>query len=223
MRRGQGMGGDSAGGAALADELRATFLFETLSDEQLRWLAGHAEVTALDAGARFMAEGEPVAALWVLLAGQMQFSRHAGGREIIIETSEQPGSSHKLRGVTVAREYDRSLPRVWAHGSDLNQVWTNLIDNAIDALTGAGASAGRASRPRSAGASSSPSSPSREWARGPDWAWLLLTGSWSGSTAAISTSHRDRATRASRCGCRSSGPGRSDRRSGDGVGAWGGQ
>lgn len=41
---------------------------------------------------------------------------------------------HKLeRGVTVTREYDH-LPRISAYGSELNQVWTNLIDNAIDAV-----------------------------------------------------------------------------------------
>jgi signal transduction histidine kinase len=43
--------------------------------------------------------------------------------------------SHKLKkGVTVTREYDRSLPRLLAFGSELNQVWTNLIDNAIEAI-----------------------------------------------------------------------------------------
>ena len=30
------------------------------------------------------------------------------------------------------REYDRSLPRIVAYPGELNQVWTNLIDNAID-------------------------------------------------------------------------------------------
>lgn len=46
---------------------------------------------------------------------------------------------HKLkRGVTVTRAYDQSLPRICAHGSELNQVWTNLIDNAIDAMNGQG-------------------------------------------------------------------------------------
>ncbi len=42
--------------------------------------------------------------------------------------------AHKLRDITVARDYDRSLPRIVAHGSELNQVWTNLLDNAVDAL-----------------------------------------------------------------------------------------
>lgn len=46
---------------------------------------------------------------------------------------------HKLkRGVTVTRKYDQSLPRICVHGSELNQVWTNLIDNAIDAMNGLG-------------------------------------------------------------------------------------
>src|SRR4029079_17406409 len=36
--------------------------------------------------------------------------------------------------IQVVREYDRSLPRLTVPGSELNQVWTNLRDNAIDAL-----------------------------------------------------------------------------------------
>lgn len=45
---------------------------------------------------------------------------------------------HKLRGIQVERDYATDLPRLSVHGSGLNQVWTNLIDNAIDALGGAG-------------------------------------------------------------------------------------
>ena len=46
--------------------------------------------------------------------------------------------NHKLKhGFEVVREYDRELPRLLGKGSELNQVWTNLIDNAIDAM-GAG-------------------------------------------------------------------------------------
>jgi len=37
-------------------------------------------------------------------------------------------------GVAVRREYASDLPHIQAYGSELNQVWTNLIDNAIDAL-----------------------------------------------------------------------------------------
>jgi signal transduction histidine kinase len=41
---------------------------------------------------------------------------------------------HKLSGVTVERDYDRTLPAVPAYAAELNQVWTNLIDNAVDAM-----------------------------------------------------------------------------------------
>jgi signal transduction histidine kinase len=47
--------------------------------------------------------------------------------------------NHKLkRGVTVQREYERIPLLVDSFGSELNQVWTNLIDNAIDAMGGKG-------------------------------------------------------------------------------------
>jgi signal transduction histidine kinase len=49
-------------------------------------------------------------------------------------------------GVEVKREYDASLPRILAHGSELNQVWTNLIDNAIAAMGGKGELTVRTSR-----------------------------------------------------------------------------
>ena len=46
---------------------------------------------------------------------------------------------HKLKqGVRVRRDYDAGLPRIEAYGSELNQVWTNIIDNAIDAMQGQG-------------------------------------------------------------------------------------
>ena len=42
---------------------------------------------------------------------------------------------HKLkRGITVTRNYAADLPKIMAYGSELNQVWTNLIDNAADAM-----------------------------------------------------------------------------------------
>ena len=47
---------------------------------------------------------------------------------------------HKLKhtNIQVERDYDRELPRLTLRGSELNQVWTNLLDNAIDALGDSG-------------------------------------------------------------------------------------
>jgi signal transduction histidine kinase len=41
-------------------------------------------------------------------------------------------------GITVVREYDRALPPIPAYAAELNQVWTNLIDNAVSAMGGTG-------------------------------------------------------------------------------------
>lgn len=42
------------------------------------------------------------------------------------------------KGIHLVRDYDRTLPRICAFGSELNQVWTNLIENALDAMDGQG-------------------------------------------------------------------------------------
>ena len=46
--------------------------------------------------------------------------------------------SHELTGVTVVREYDPQAPIVEANTAELNQVWTHLIRNAVDAMRGTG-------------------------------------------------------------------------------------
>lgn len=47
---------------------------------------------------------------------------------------------HKLKkkNITLVKEYAEDLPRITAFGSELNQVWTNLIVNAIEAMTEGG-------------------------------------------------------------------------------------
>jgi signal transduction histidine kinase len=49
-------------------------------------------------------------------------------------------------GVVVQRDYAEHLPRIQAHGSELNQVWTNIIENAIDAVGAHGIITVRTSR-----------------------------------------------------------------------------
>jgi PAS domain S-box-containing protein len=46
--------------------------------------------------------------------------------------------AHRLKNIVVTRDYDRTLPTVRAMGSGLNQVWTNILDNAVDAMNGKG-------------------------------------------------------------------------------------
>ena len=50
------------------------------------------------------------------------------------------------KGVTVIREYSDDLPIIQAYASELNQVWTNIIDNALDAMDGDGTLTVRARR-----------------------------------------------------------------------------
>ena len=44
----------------------------------------------------------------------------------------------RLKSVSLRREYKEDLPQIQGRGGELNQVWTNLIDNAIDAVDGRG-------------------------------------------------------------------------------------
>jgi PAS domain S-box-containing protein len=46
--------------------------------------------------------------------------------------------AHRLKNITVMRDYDRNLAPVRTMGSGLNQVWTNILDNAVDAMNGRG-------------------------------------------------------------------------------------
>ncbi len=94
--------------------------------------------------------------------------------------------NHKLkRGVTVHRDYQRIPLLVNSFGSELNQVWMNLIDNAVDAVGGEGElrirtyrednsvvvrkspTTDREFQQTSNRTSSSPSSPPRESGKGP--------------------------------------------------------
>jgi signal transduction histidine kinase len=54
--------------------------------------------------------------------------------------------SAKLHGITVVKEYDKTLPKIPAYAAELNQVWTNMIDNATQAMGGSGTLTIRTSR-----------------------------------------------------------------------------
>lgn len=65
-------------------------------------------------------------------ATELEVDVHEGLEDTIIILG------HRLKDVTVKRRYDRSLPPIRVLGNSLNQVWTNILDNAIDAMDGRG-------------------------------------------------------------------------------------
>jgi signal transduction histidine kinase len=60
-------------------DLRSLFLFEHLTDDQLAWVAEHAEETEFAAGSDVVVEGEPASCFHVLLSGTIAMSRLIGG------------------------------------------------------------------------------------------------------------------------------------------------
>jgi signal transduction histidine kinase len=110
-----------------------------LRDMGIRWLALSFDVMSMiDSGLR---GAERIAALVQSMKAYSYLDR--GVRQLVdvhqgIEDTLQIFSYRLKTGIEVERCYDRSLPQIEAYGSELNQVWTNLIDNAIDAMAGKG-------------------------------------------------------------------------------------
>lgn len=102
----------------------------------LRWVA--AGVTAGRLSAELCASTERMTALVGAVKSYAYMDR---GELVEVDLHEGIETTltllgHKLKHTEIAvrRDYDRTLPRLTVHGSELNQVWTNLLDNAIDAL-----------------------------------------------------------------------------------------
>jgi len=106
------------------------------TDAALRWLA--ATLTAqglaaeLEESTRRMSDlvGAVKSYAYVDRGSLVEVDLHEGLETTLVVLG------HKLKHTTieVVRDYDRSLPKLTVAGSELNQVWTNLLDNAIDAL-----------------------------------------------------------------------------------------
>ena len=125
--------------------------------------------------------------------------------------------------ITLVKELDEDLPSIPAHPAELNQVWTNLIDNAIQAMPGGGTLTVRATREKDAVvvevADTGVGIPKaiqtqdlrallhhQAGGRGHRaWDWTSPTGWSPNATAAICGCFRSPATPGSRCGCRWSG------------------
>lgn len=110
-----------------------------MRDMGLRWLALSFDVMATIAsglrGAKRMSE---------LVGAMKSYSYMDQGAQQLIDIHEGLEDTlrlfaHKIKqGIEIRRAYNCNLPKILAYGSELNQVWTNLIDNAIDAIAGKG-------------------------------------------------------------------------------------
>jgi signal transduction histidine kinase len=106
------------------------------TDAALRWLA--ATLTArgladeLEESTRRMSDlvGAVKSYAYVDRGGVVEVDLHEGLETTLVVL----GYKLKHTAIRVVRDYDRALPKLTIHGSELNQVWTNLLDNAIDAL-----------------------------------------------------------------------------------------
>lgn len=82
--------GQLPAGGHCAGELRALFLFEGLTDDQLAWLCREGQVLVLEPGTVYV-EGEPATALYVLLSGALVLSRRIGDDDVVVTRTSAPG------------------------------------------------------------------------------------------------------------------------------------
>lgn len=71
--------------------LRGFPMFEDLSDEQLGWLVGRAEVVSVDEGTVLFREGDPPQHFWVLIEGEIELQKLIGGANRMAANSGTPG------------------------------------------------------------------------------------------------------------------------------------
>jgi signal transduction histidine kinase len=119
------------------DEVEAT-VGEDMLEPALRWLNYTVETELL------MNEiDDSVTRVSNLVGAAKQYSQLDRAPYQVVDVHDLLAStvlmmSAKLHGITVSKQFDKSLPRIPAYAAELNQVWTNLIDNAVQAMNGSG-------------------------------------------------------------------------------------
>ena len=105
----------------------------------LEWVASTLAVTSLLADV-----GRSTARISELIGAVRSYSQMDRASLQMIDVTEGLESTLTMLGdqvrggITVLRDYDSAVPRIEAYAGELNQVWTHLIDNAADAMSGAG-------------------------------------------------------------------------------------
>jgi signal transduction histidine kinase len=130
----------AAAGADLAWCDRAAVVLEGPALEPgLEWVASTLAVTTLLS--EIKESTRRISALVAAIKSYSQMDRASMQRIDVTDGLENTlvMLGHKIpAGVTVVRDYGTDVPPIDAHAGDLNQVWTNLVDNALDAMAGAG-------------------------------------------------------------------------------------
>jgi signal transduction histidine kinase len=110
------------------------------TDGALRWVAASLSADGLVAELK-----ESTARMSALVGAVKSYAYLDRGALVEVDLHEGIETTlmilgHKLKhtSIVLERHYDRTLPKLTVRGSELNQVWTNLLDNAIDALGVAG-------------------------------------------------------------------------------------
>jgi signal transduction histidine kinase len=108
-------------------------------DGALRWVGYTVETELL------MSEiGDSVARISSLVSAARQYSQLDRAPYQVFNVHDLLDSTLAMLaakigpGIRVVKDYDRGLPRIAGYPAELNQVWTNLIDNAVSAMDGSG-------------------------------------------------------------------------------------
>ena len=139
--------GDDETASALVDAGWTRSALEAVPADTRPWLAADASVNLL-LGELRMAVGR-ISEIVRAVKGYAYLDQAPVQRIDVREGLEQTLVilRHRLRdGIDVVSELADDLPEIEAYGSELNQVWTNLVDNAIDAMDGRGSLTLRAER-----------------------------------------------------------------------------
>jgi len=135
----QAAGQLTAAGWTVADVQGALARFEPAAVEPaVRWLASVA--TADELLAEIQMAAERISAIVGAVKGYAYLDQAPVQRFNVCRGIDDTLLilAHKLTGITVTRDYASDLPEIEGWGSELNQVWTNLLDNAADATGGQG-------------------------------------------------------------------------------------
>ncbi len=117
----------------------ATVLDEASLGAGLAWVASTLDATSLLA--QVQRSTRRISELVAAVRSYSQVDRASMQPVVVTEGIESTlvMLGHKIaQGVTIVREFDPDVPTFDAYAGELNQVWTNLIDNALDSIGGAG-------------------------------------------------------------------------------------